>query len=247
MENTSYVALSRQSALWRQMEVVANNMANANTPAYKTQQMMFTDYLVKTKSANTPFGTKVAFVQDVGMLRDTREGPLAQTGNSLDVAIHDDGYFVIDTPSGQRYSRSGHFSLDESGMMVTSDGYPVLQQSGQPIVFAPNEATITIAGDGTISTENGVIGRIKVVKFDNEQDLKQAGSGLYQTSDDPIAIDRPKVVQGMLEQSNVQPVVEVTNMLSIMRNYEGVQKMVESEGDRITKAMKVLSQSQMSA
>jgi len=244
MENTSYVALSRQAALWRQMEVVANNIANANTPAYKTEEVMFTDYLVKSKSANSPFGNKVSFVRDVGTMRDTREGALTTTGAPLDVAVHDDGYMVVDTPAGQRYTREGHFRLDENGMMVTSSGYPVMQKTNQPIVFAPNEAQINIAADGTISTENGTIGQLRVVKFDNEQTLRKAGDGTYVTSSDPTDIDTPKIMQGMLEESNVQPVIESTHMMTILRNYQSVQKMIENEQDRSLKAFSVLSQAQ---
>ena len=244
MENTSYIALSRQAALWRQLEVVANNIANANTPAFKSEQMMFTDYLVRSKTENSVLGRKLAYVQDVGVMRDTREGPLTQTSEPLDVALHDEGYFVVDTPAGQRFTREGHFRLDETGMMVTSAGYPVLQKSNQPIVFAPNESQITITGDGTISTENGTIGKLRIVKFDNEQTLRKGGDGTYQTSSDPNEIDRPNVVQGMLEDSNVQPVVETTHMMSILRNYEGVQRMIDNEQDRSTKAMQILSQSQ---
>lgn len=244
MENTSYVALSRQAALWRQMEIVANNMANANTNAYKGEEAMFSDYMVKTKSDTTPFGRKVSYVQDVGTLRDTREGTLNTTGNQLDVALHNDGYFVADTPAGTRYTRDGHFSLDENGMLVTSTGYPVLQKNGQPVVFAPNESQISIAQDGTISTENGVIANLRVVKFDNEQMMRKAGNNTYQTDQTPTDVERPNIQQGMLEESNVQPVVEVTRMVSILRNYEGVQKMIENEHDRQMKAMQILSQSQ---
>ncbi|OIQ93725.1 flagellar basal-body rod protein FlgG [mine drainage metagenome] len=244
MEDTSYIALSRQSALWREMEVVANNMANANTPGYKAEQMMFRDYVVKAKSPISPFGRKVDFVQDVGMLRDTREGPMTQTHAPLDVALHGEGYFVLDTPAGPRYTRQGHFRLDQNGMMVNSAGYPVTLTNGQPVVFAPNETQITVAGDGTVSTENGVIGQLHVVRFDNEQTLRNAGSGMYQTTDTALNVDRPSVVQGMLEESNVQPVVEVTKMMTILRNYEGVQKMIDGEDTRQQKAMSVLSQAQ---
>ncbi|HVI49891.1 MAG TPA: flagellar basal-body rod protein FlgF [Candidatus Sulfotelmatobacter sp.] len=247
MENTSYIALSRQSALWREMEVVANNMANANTPSYKAQQMMFKDFVVKTKTDTTPFGRKVDYVQDVGVLRDTREGPMTQTQAPLDIAIHNDGYFVVDTPTGQRYTREGHFRLDETGMMVNSAGYPVLQTTGQPIVFAPNESQINVTGDGTVSTENGVIGKIRVVGFDNDQSLQSAGSGMYMTTSQPNDIATPSVVQGMLEQSNVQPVIETTKMMDILRNYEGIQKLIDGENDRQSTAMKILSQTQQSA
>jgi flagellar basal-body rod protein FlgF len=241
MDNTSYIALSREAALWRQMAVVANNMANANTPGFKSEQMMFTSYLAKTKSDETPFGRKLAFAQDYGVLHDTREGPLTQTGDPLDIAIHGPGYYTVDTPGGQRYTRAGHFRLDESGMVVTTAGYPVLQENGNPIVLAPGEKSITVAGDGTISTENGQIGKLMVSNFANEQLLQPMGDGTFQTSQNPVPVSRPNVVQGMLEESNVQPVVEMTNMLNIMRSYEGVMNMIQNEHDRQMKAIETLS------
>ncbi|HXP96154.1 MAG TPA: flagellar basal-body rod protein FlgF [Telmatospirillum sp.] len=247
MENTSYVALSRQAALWRQIEVVANNLANANTPGFKSEQMMFTDYMVKSKSASTPFGRQVSFTRDIGTMRDTREGPVTKTNAPLDVSIHGDGYFTIDTPSGPRYARAGHFRLDDNGMIVTASGYPVMQQNDTPIVLAPNEAEISIAGDGTISSENGVIGKLKVVTFDNDQALRAAGDGTYQTTQTPNIPDSANVSQGMLEDSNVQPVVEMTNMMTIMRNYESIQNLIQNEHDRQLKAFPVLSQSQQTA
>jgi flagellar basal-body rod protein FlgF len=247
MENTSYVALSRQAALWKQIEMVANNMANANTPAFKSEEMMFTDHMVKTKTGNTPFGRQVSFVRDLGTMRDTREGPVTQTAAPLDVAIHGDGYFTIDTPAGQRFTRSGHFRLDENGMVVTSSGYPVLQQNDTPIVLAPNEAEVSISGDGTISSENGIIGKMKVVTFDNDQSLRAAGDGTYQTTQIPNVSDSANVSQGMLEESNVQPVVEMTNMMTITRNYESIQNLIQNEHDRQLKAMPILSQSQQNA
>jgi flagellar basal-body rod protein FlgF len=247
MDNTSYIALSREAALWRQMGVVANNMANANTPGFKSEQMMFTSYLAKTKSDQSPFGRKLAFAQDFGVLHDTREGPLTQTGDSLDIAIHGQGYYTVDTPGGQRYTRAGHFRLDETGMVVTTAGYPVLQQNGNPIVLAPGEKSITVAGDGTISTENGQIGKLQVSNFANEQLLQPMGDGTYQTDQSPVTVQRPNLVQGMLEESNVQPVVEMTNMLNIMRSYEGVMNMIQSEHDRQMKAIDTLSGAQAQA
>jgi len=247
MDNTSYVALSRESALWRQMAVTANNMANANTPGFKAEQMMFTSYLAKTKSDASPFGRKVAFAQDVGVLHDTREGPLTQTGDTLDIAIHGPGYYTVDTPAGPRYTRDGHFQLDASGMVVTSSGYPLMQQNGNPIVVAPGESSITVAGDGTISTENGQIGQLQVVNFANEQQLQPLGDGTYSTTQTATPLAHANVVQGMLEQSNVQPVSEMTGMLNILRNYEGVMNMIQSEHDRQMKAIDTLSGAQAQA
>lgn len=244
MENASYIAMSRQTALWRQMETVANNMANANTPAYKGEQMMFTDYLVRVKSPDRSMGDKVAFVQDIGLLRDTGEGAMTTTGNSLDFAMSGDGYFVIDTPEGPRYTRNGHFRLDQSGMLVTEDGAAVMQTGNQPIIFAPNESTISVAGDGTISTENGAVGRFRVVRFDNQQQLQKAGASLYDTVAEPLDVPRAQVVQGMLEESNVKPVVEMSKMIAIVRDYQGVQKMLDNEHERQLRAIQVLGQKQ---
>lgn len=244
MDNTSYVALSRQTALWRQLEVAANNMANLNTPGYKAEEMMIAEIDVKTKSASTPFGRQVAYVHDFGTVRDPKEGPLTKTGAPLDVAIHGEGYFTIDSPAGIRYARAGHFRLDENGMIVSATGYPVLQQNNQPIIIAPNESQINIAADGTVSTENGEVGKLKISAFANEQQVKKAGDGTYMSSATPTTVARPYLTQGMLEDSNVEAISQMTQMLTIMRNYESVQNILENEQNRITKAMPILSQSQ---
>jgi flagellar basal-body rod protein FlgF len=241
MQNTSYIGLSRQAALWRQLEVVANNMANANTPAFKGEQMMFREYLVPTRSSERAIGGKLSFVQDVGVLRDVREGPLTKTDNPLDIAIHGDGYFQIETEAGMRFGRNGHFRLDQTGMLVNSQGFAVMNDSNQPVIFAPNETRIEIGEDGSITTENGRVAKLKVVKFANDQELRSAGDGLFETTQDPETIERPNVVQGMMEESNVQPVVEMTRMTSILREYQGVQKMLDAEHDRQLKAIQLLS------
>ena len=241
MQNTSYIGLSRQAALWRQLEVVANNMANANTPAFKGEQMMFREYLVPTRSSERAMGGKLSFVQDVGVLRDVREGPLTKTDNPLDIAIHGDGYFQIETEAGMRFGRNGHFRLDQTGMLVNSQGFAVMNDSNQPVIFAPNETRIEIGEDGSITTENGRVAKLKVVKFANDQEMRSAGDGLFETTQDPETVERPNVVQGMMEESNVQPVVEMTRMTSILREYEGVQKMLDAEHDRQLKAIQLLS------
>lgn len=247
MDNTSYVALSRQTALWKQMEVVANNMANLNTTGFKAEDVMVAETDVKTKSDTTPFGRKVAFVHDLGTVRDPKEGPLSKTGAPLDVAIHGSGYFTLDSPSGTRYTRAGHFRLDENGMIVSEEGLPVMQANNQPIIVAPNEAQINIANDGTVSTENGQIGQMRIVNFANEQDLKKVGDGTYITTAQANTIARPYLSQGMLEDSNVEPISQMTQMLTVMRNYQSVQNILDNEQDRIMKAMPILSGSQQQA
>lgn len=240
METTSYVALSRQAGLWRQMDTVANNLANMNTPAFKAENMMFRDYVMKSRAADRPFGDRIAYSQDVSVYRNMTEGALSQTGNPLDVAVKGEGYMVVDTPQGPRYTRNGHLRLDESGQVVTAEGFPILSTSDQPFFLAPNEQSVTIASDGTVSTENGQVGKIRVVKFENEQQLKKVAGGLFQSESDAQDVERPQVVQGMIEESNVQPVVEMTKMIQIQRSYESVQRMIENEHERVRKAIDVL-------
>ncbi len=241
MDDTTYIALSRQMALWREMSVVANNMANANTTAYKSQQMMFRQYLMPFHATNPALGRHLAFVQDVGILQDPDEGPLTSTGNPLDFAIHGSGYFQVQTMAGMRYTRNGHFSLDQNGILVNDEGDAVMNTNNQPIIIAPNEAKVTVASDGTVSTENGIIARIKVVRFPNAQDMHRIGSSMYETTQAPETILRPDVVQGMLEQSNVKPVIEMTHLISIMRQYQSNQKIIDEESNRRDEAIRVLS------
>ncbi|AVM75162.1 flagellar basal-body rod protein FlgF [Magnetospirillum gryphiswaldense] len=239
MENTSYIALSRQNALWRQLDVIAGNMANANTPGYKSEQMMFREYLMDTRSSDRATGKKLSYVQDIGLLRDTREGAFTKTDNPLDLALHNDGFFQVETEAGMRYTRNGHFRLDEGGMLVNSQGAAVMDTGDNPIILAPNETRITVTPDGSVSTENGIVAKIKVVRFANDQDMRKIGDSLYETTQDPDTIARPSIVQGMMEESNVQPVVEITKMTEVLRQYQALQNILEKEHERQMKAMEV--------
>ena len=173
------------------------------------------------------------------MVRDLTEGALQTTGNSLDVAIKGDGYFTVEADNGQRYyTRNGHFKLNADGQISTTSGEILLSDNNQPIILAPTESEITISRDGTISTENGQIGRLHLAGFENERALKKVASGLYDAGDQtPMPLQSPHVTQGMLEGSNVNPVIEITRMISVQRAYEGAQKMIETEHDRQRQAI----------
>lgn len=232
MENTSYIALSRQTTLWRQLEMVANNIANSSTPGFKGEQPLFIEYVMRSQNNDRSFDDKLSFVQDYGTVRDLHEGPMTTTGNPLDVAINGDGYFVIDTDNGPRYTRGGHLRLDETGKLITSEGQAVLSTDDRPFFFAPNETQITVARDGTISTENATIGKLKVVRFADGQDMRVEAAGAYTTDQQPETVARPDILQGTLEESNVKPILEVSRMIQVQRAYEGVNKLVEMEHER---------------
>lgn len=241
MENTGYVALSRQTTLWRQLEVVANNIANVNTTGYRGKDVMFTDYLVKTPNTDSAFRDEIRFVQDFGLVRDLTPGTLKQTGNPMDLALEREGYFVIETPEGEMYTRAGRFTLDADGQLVTAEGHPVMTENNTPVFIAPNEGEFSVARDGTVSTENGPIGKLRIVDFEEPQRLKDVGAALFQADlgQEPQAVDAPVVAQGMIEGSNVNGVVEMTKLIQVQRAYGQVQSMLDKENERITRAMQV--------
>lgn len=242
MESTTYIALSRQTTLRRQMDVVANNIANMNTSGFKGERMMFVEHLMKSKGGEKILGDKISYVRDISTMRDLSEGPLEQTGNPLDLAITGDGYFTIQTETGNRYTRNGRFQLDEGGQLVNQSGQPVLSDGGQPFFFTPGEGKISIGGDGTVSTANGDLGRIGIVSFDNQHQLRPGAGGLFATEAEAKPVEKPSLVQGMLEGSNIQPVVEMSRLIAVQRTYEGVRSFIDREDERMRKMIKDLSE-----
>lgn len=229
MENSIYVALSRQMALQRQLEVTSNNIANMNTTGYKNQRMLFTEFLEKPGMHE-----KISFVQDRAVVRDLSVGGMTQTGNPMDLALTGHGYFTVDTAAGPRYTRSGNFKMNDQRQMVDGGGLPVLADNGQPITLPAGTSDVKVSGDGTVSTELGPVGKLNIVTFKREQMMTEVGAGLYVTDEEPQAAPADtKVAQGLLEGSNVKPVVEMTQMIEIQRNYMSAQKVIENENDRI--------------
>lgn len=242
METTSYIALSRQGALRREMSAIANNLANMNTTSFKGERLMFVDHLTRSKSGDFITDQKLSFVRDVASYRNTAEGAIEQTGNPLDVAIHGDGYFVVQAADGaQQYTRNGNFRMDNTGQLVTQTGLPVLTDAGAPIFFAPEDSTISISNSGTISSENGEIGKLRIVNFDDPRNLQRAANGMYTTDQAPLDVAEPDVVQSALEGSNVQSILEMTRMIEVSRSYKSTQSLVDKEDERIRKAINELA------
>ena len=216
------------------MDIVANNIANMNTTGFKGEDMMFVEHLVKTRGGEKLLGTKLAYSRDIATLMNVAEGPMETTGNPLDLAINGDGFFVVRTPQGDRYTRNGRFQLNEGGQLVNQAGHPVLSTGGQPFFLAPEDKEITISRDGTVSTNNGTLGRLRLVRFENPQTLKRVAGGLF-TADQatPTDVTSPNIAQGMLEGSNVQPIFEMAKMIDIHRTYESVRNFIEREDERM--------------
>ena len=241
MENTSFIALSRQSALRRQMDIVANNIANMNTSGFKAERMMFAEHLVRSKGGESYFGEKLSYVRDVASMRDLTAGPLEQTGNPLDLAISGEAYFTVQTDDGDRYTRNGRFQLNQDGELVTQGGMPVMTDSGQTITFAQDDRDISVARDGTISTANGILGKLALVAFENPQGLEQNAGGLYATQQDPQDPDPDAgIVQFSVEGSNVEGILEMTRMIEVHRTYDSVKNFIDKEDERQKSMIKAL-------
>ncbi|WP_417670899.1 flagellar basal-body rod protein FlgF [Roseibium sp.] len=240
MENAQLITLSRQMSLRNQMDMVANNMANLTTTGYKTQRMVFEEVLMPLAEA-TEFkqgDENLSYVQDYGAGLNLLQGSIKLTGNDFDLAIDGDGWMVVQAGEQEAYTRDGSFHIAPNGMLVTADGDPVLTDGG-PVTFTPEDGKVDIADDGTIVSELGIRGKIRVVDFDNPEDLKALGSNTY-THENPIPMDKPRVIQGGLEESNVRGVIEIAHMVRITRAYETVSKLMADTDDLRQQAIQTL-------
>ena len=232
MENAAYVGLSRQMTLRRELDIVANNIANADTTGFKVESLMLE--AAPRAPAMTQGGPKpVKFVLDSGVARDFTPGALRKTDATFDLGIEGMGFFKINTPEGERYTRDGRFRMDDAGRLTTQTGQAVLDEGGGEITIDPQKGLVTIATDGTVSQGQERIGKVGVARFDNLSILEKAGDNLYRniSNAQPQAAPDARVHQGMLESSNVRPVLEITRMMEVTRAYESMAKMMDSNAE----------------
>jgi flagellar basal-body rod protein FlgF len=233
MENPGYIALSRMVAQQRALDVRANNIANADTPGFKGESVMFSDYLLQQRGVPTPPGGQtVQMVQDRATWRDFQEGQMEKTGNALDFALRGDGFFTVNTPRGLRYTRAGRFSISPTGQIVDMGGNPLVGTDGKPITLGPDDVNLTVASDGSISSDNGQVGKFRIVQFANQQAIKAEGNLLFNSSQPPTVMAQPGVMQGTVESANVQPIVQLTQMMTEMRDFQFASQFVDAEGKR---------------
>lgn len=241
MENAAYVALSRQMTLRRELDVVANNIANADTTGFKVEQLLLGEE-VGERARNAFVRPGVSFVLDNGVGRDFGQGSLAQTGRVLDFAIEGEGaFFTVTDGAGDAYTRDGAFTLDPEGRLTTEGGAAV-QGDGGDIILDPALGQVTVAADGTISQNDQLVGRLSVVRFDTLAVLEKRGDGLYRNASNAAAVEANdvQVRQAMLEGSNVNPIIEITNLIEIQRAYESVTRMIENSNDLSRRAVERL-------
>nr|WP_294528556.1 flagellar hook-basal body complex protein [uncultured Rhodopila sp.] len=233
MDITTSLAASRLIAQQRAMDITANNLANANTPGYRTERVQFSDWIdPQPSAAKVPGSGTVTYTQDRATWRESQPGTITHTANTFDLALTGQGYFTVSTPAGPRLTRDGRFGLMPGGTLADSSGNSVLDTAGKPIRIAATDTQISIAGDGSISSENGPIARIGVVQPSDEMKMRAEGATRFISGATTSPVASPGIVQGSVEQSNVQPVMEVTRMMNDVRQFQFVTQMVQAESDR---------------
>ena len=238
MDNSIYIMLSRQTALFRNMEITSNNIANVNTPGFNAQRLVFSDYLVKDGKL------KDAYANDPSTYRDTATGSINMTGNPFDLAINGNGYFQVQTNQGKRYTKAGNFSIDANGTLINASGFPVLGADGGQIVIPSNVKNVDINGVGQITADGEQIAQVGMVEFKDEQKMVRQGATLYDSKEDPQPAETARLVQGGVESANVNPVSEMVKVMEISRSVGNTAKFSETMYDLERKTASTYTHSQ---
>lgn len=239
MESTGYITLSRQSGLQREMQVVANNIANASTTGYRAEGVIFSEYV-----KGVDRGASLSMGQGNIGKTSYEQGGLTQTNGSFDFAIEGDGYFVVQTPLGERLTRAGAFSPDAGGQLVTPDGFPVLDAGRAPL-FVPAEAgDLAVSADGTLSIDGAPLGQMAIVRPLEPLNMIREDGVMFRADAGDEPAEAARVLQGFVEASNVNPLLELSRMIEVQRAYEMGQSFLKTEDERIRAAVKTLTGSQ---
>jgi flagellar basal-body rod protein FlgF len=247
MEATTYVTLSAQMALQQQLETVANNVANASTSGFKADRPLFQSYIDRLPG---PGGGEVAFVKQAATYIDHSSGPVATTGNPLDIALDGPGYLAVNAPQGTMYSRDGHLTVGADNTLLGADGLPVLGSDGSPITIPDGYTELQIKADGSIKAMVNQrlvdVAQIGVFRPDNPSVVTKGGGDLLTAPQNMMQPVTPndggaRIVQGALEGSTVKPMSEIANMTELSRAYERLQSMLSDENDREQKMIDALS------
>ena len=252
MYNALLVGLSRQMGLARELDVVANNIANIDTAGFKADKAAFSQYLMPGARDDEFAGKdrRISFVEDRATWIDMSPGTVQRTGNPLDVAIDGKGYLTVQTARGPRYTRNGQLSINATGQLVTSDGDQVMGANG-PITFQPTDHDVIISSTGVISVRDGSgtisaqRGQLQIAGFDHPQQLQKDGGSMFLAPPEVVAGTAPqntRILQGAVEKSNVSPIFEMTRMIEITRSYADIAGILQQVGDMRRNSLSQLSQ-----
>ena len=234
------LGLQAQRVLQRRMDVAANNLANVATAGFKADGMLLDEAEQTTAHAETD-PRDIRFSRDIGTMHDMSQGPIAMTGNPLDVALEGPGFITVQGPNGETlYTRDGAFSLTGEGRLVTSAGYAVLSSGGAPIVIDPQGESPSIGRDGAIRVAGVEAGRIGVASFAAPGALSKVGDNLWDAHGQAAGEFQGVVLQGAIEGSNVRPVLELTRLIEISRAYQSAARIVSGADELRQRAIQQL-------
>ena len=229
MDNASYATLTRQSGLMREMQIIANNVANAATTGFRAEGVLFSEHIQSLGPATESLSMGTAKVPHTL----AQQGSLSQTGGAFDLAIEGDGFFLIETPEGQRLTRAGAFTTNEIGNLVTMRGDAVLDAGGAPVFIPQGTGTVGISADGTISAGGAPVGQIGLFMPADPDQMRREGGVLFNPEGGITPNPTGRMLQGFLEEANVNPVLEISRMIAVQRAYELGQSFLDKEDARI--------------
>ncbi|WP_145107821.1 flagellar hook-basal body complex protein [Cereibacter sediminicola] len=238
MDAAGYTTLTRQSGLMREMQSIANNIANLSTTGFRREGVIFTEH-VKRLEGEASLSMASASARQV----DLAQGGLTHTGATFDFAIMGDGFFLIETPQGEQLTRAGSFTPDAEGELVDSDGNRLLDEGGAPIFIPPDARDVVLASDGTLSSGGQPIGRIGLWQPTEPLDLRHEGGTRFSAKAGVEPAPGASLIQGSLEESNVNPISEISRMIEVQRAYELGQGFLDREDDRIRNTVRILGDS----
>lgn len=241
MDLAGYVALARQTGLDKELQSVANNIANISTTGYQREGVVFAE-MVEILATE---GGSVAMTDARGRFTDQIQGTLSQTNGPLDFAIEGPGYFTVMTPQGERLTRAGAFTRDADGQVVNMDGHLLLDAGGGPVLIPFEARSITMSADGTLSADQQPVAQIGLVVPEDATEVSREAGVLFRVDGNVVPVEpgQAQILQGFVEESNVNPVAELARMIAVQRAYELGQRLLDQENDRISQTVQVLGTS----
>lgn len=237
MDNAVYATLNRQSGLMQEMRTIANNISNISTAGFRKEGVIFAEHIARGERGEESLS--MAFAN--GRVIDQSQGPLAQTGGSFDFAIEGEGFFQIETPQGNQLTRAGAFTPNENGELVNMDGHRLLDNGGAPIFIPADSAPIAVGGDGTISADGAPLAQIGIFMPTDPNGLIHQGGTRFEAPDGIEAVEGATILQGYIEESNVNAIGEISRMIEVQRAYELGQTFLDKEDERIRGVISTLT------
>ncbi len=240
MDNAGYTTLTRQSGLMREMQTIANNVANTATGGYRREGIVFSEFIERLpRDGAGTFPSMSMAAARIGTESDL-QGAMTQTNATFDLAIEGEGYFLIETPEGQALTRAGNFSPSPEGELLTADGMRVLDAGAAPIFVPADARSVSIASDGTVSADDTPLTQIGLWVPEAPEDVTRRSGVLFDLSQPPLPVENGVILQGFLESSNVDAVTEIARMIEVQRAYELGQNFLEKEDERIRGVLSTL-------